>query len=154
MTSLLTNFNICVDNCDVFDVTCHDNCAETYTLALETCPCRLGASVENKSIFIYIYFRPKLFSAKTFFGQRIFWPNFFGQKIFFVQKWFFRPKNIFCAKTIFFGQKSNLEHLSDHYFLTKKGNPNKDQNVLKDVIMAQIVQIITVLGLKRMKPFW
>ena len=69
-------------------------------------------------------------SAKTFFGQRLFRPkkfffpknDFFGQKIFFtkmmfsakdcfgqkyfcfLQKWFFRPKNIFYQND-FFGQR-------------------------------------------------
>ena len=68
-----------------------------------------------------VYFRPKNFSAKDFFGQKIFFCAklifsakkysfvqkwFFRPKnIFVVQKWFFLPKNIFCAKMIFSAKK-------------------------------------------------
>jgi len=50
-----------------------------------------------------VYFRPKLFSAKDFFGQ-IFSAKFFRAKIFSAKKYFF-CKNDFFGQKIFFCAK-------------------------------------------------
>jgi len=40
MDKLKTDFNTCVNNCDIYDMVCHEGCSSSYQYGLETCPCR------------------------------------------------------------------------------------------------------------------
>ena len=40
MIYLQTEFNECIDHCDVYDIICHETCSGEYSFGLDTCPCR------------------------------------------------------------------------------------------------------------------